>query len=477
MNQTHAKIALVSLVILVVGGIMLFQSGKLRLSLNASQAAQAISSSGTTAGGAVSIGVSPVSIPDGNFTSLLFSGIFWDSGNFGSISNGTFKFSKGGKYLLSAWTELEGNTPHAILPFQNGGGLLTHNTTGGDNTIILGLNVNAGDTISLSISQPSGTPKNLSSYNITITNIDPAGGGTGGGDSVTVASDPSKGIFFGTYSHIWSDGKGTLTVAGAGNGSQSSLHLQVPDTSKFSLPTDTLAELTLARTSNQNFGGNYGRWSFTTFGSGMGNVSGIYGEFGGTEKPTDFIFNYGYENPPGQFKSTEAMRLMSGLDLGNVGFGFTATSPRDVIQLIPAEIRPDEVVSGSVGIRDSHAILWRARNLTTSGISNDLDWRAFVRSTGQSFIGTSVQNNSVFTIENRNQNQNNGAPWTTRFSVNSNGYVGAAGLNIIHPNGNPVLLFSGKNPVGCIQVRDSDDAGWTYVRTLKGQLQASTVAC
>jgi|GEM_PF-3733784 len=43
MNQTHAKIALVSLVILIMGGIMLFQSGKLQLSLNASQTAAVMS--------------------------------------------------------------------------------------------------------------------------------------------------------------------------------------------------------------------------------------------------------------------------------------------------------------------------------------------------------------------------------------------------------------------------------------------------
>ncbi len=119
-------------------------------------------------------------------------------------------------------------------------------------------------------------------------------------DSVHVASDPSHGLFYGSDLQLWSDGFGSLTMqgynkSGINKPSQSSLHLQVPNSTV--LPKDTLAELVLQRTSgSQAFGEDYGRWSFTTFGSDLNNTSGVYGEFGGIYKPSDFVFNMTFNN-------------------------------------------------------------------------------------------------------------------------------------------------------------------------------------
>lgn len=190
--------------------------------------------------------------------------------------------------------------------------------------------------------------------------------GIGTQPTITVASDSSKGLRFGTDVQIWSNAAGTLTQQAYGNGSQSSYHLQV---TPGVLPTDTLCELVLGRTADQSFGGNYGRWSFTALGSALNNVSGIYGEFGGSVVPTEFIFNIAYENPAATYASYEVWRAMAGGDLGNLGLGFSGPAPRDVLQLIVPNI-------GANGTRDSHAILQRGKS--NDGSEHAVDWKHFV---------------------------------------------------------------------------------------------------
>jgi len=222
-----------------------------------------------------------------------------------------------------------------------------------------------------------------------------------------MAESTTKGVRFGDDVLIWSNGAGTLTQQALGDASQSDYHLQV---TTGTLPTGTLCEFVLARTTDQAFGGNYGRWSFTALGSSLNNVSGIYGEFGGSVAPTEFIFNYGVEAEEGEFVSYEPMRLMAGTDIGNVGFGVGATTPREVIQLHVDNI-------GSAGTRDSHAILFRGK--ANDGSEYAVDWKQFIDVTANTGAST-------FLLQNRIDS----AAYATRFSVTDAGIVAASGVDI-----------------------------------------------
>jgi hypothetical protein len=217
------------------------------------------------------------------------------------------------------------------------------------------------------------------------------------GDIRTVSS-ATEGLRFGDDVLIWSNGAGTLTQQAIGNSSQSDYHLQV---TAGTLPTGTLCEYVLARTTDQAFGGNYGRWSFTALGSSLNNVSGIYGEFGGTVDATEFIFNYGIEDPASTFTSYEPMRLMADVNIGNVGFGVGATTPREVIQLHVANI-------GTAGTRDSHSLLWRGKAYDSS--EHAVDWKQYIDVTAND--GT-----STFLIQNRIDS----ASYDTKLAIDTDG--------------------------------------------------------
>lgn len=196
----------------------------------------------------------------------------------------------------------------------------------------------------------------------------PAGGDPGAGSlaiekSLYVGGGLTNGIFFEDNSVLSSQtGQGVILLQALQTDATAAIHLAP---SNFGPATGTIAEITLVRTLDQAFGGNYGRWSFTTLGTDNSNVSGIYGEFGGTVTPTEFIFNIGYEDPPSTFASYEPMRLMAGANLGNVGFGVGATVPREAIQLHVAAL-------GSPGTLDSHSI--RLVGVSNDGSSHTVNW-------------------------------------------------------------------------------------------------------
>ncbi len=271
-------------------------------------------------------------------------------------------------------------------------------------------------------------------------------------DSIHVASDPSKGVFFGSDLQLWSDGFGSITMQGYNRPdnnkpSQTSLHLQVPNS--IYLPEDTLTEVVLQRTPDQQI--NYGRWSFSALGSRSNNVSGIFGQFGGNVLPTEFIFNVAYEGPNGTLKDVEAMRIMAGTDLGNVAFGLRAQRPRNVIQLVPGPVE--------AGMRDSHAILWRGLYYD-GGVLKSADWKAYVKV-------ANAQGDSSYVIENSN---NGGAP-SAKLAISANG-----GLSLKSENKPAVLEMLGLGGA-CLKIRDTDSVGWTYCKTQGGALTCSINSC
>jgi hypothetical protein len=156
-----------------------------------------------------------------------------------------------------------------------------------------------------------------------------------------------------------------MAFSGVGNSKTTAIHL---NPGSGTLPTGTICEVVIQRTADQAFAGNYGRWSLTALGSAQNNVSGIYGEFGGTVDATAFIFNLGVENPASTFTSYEYFRLdtaASGGDTGTTVFGNSQT-PKDIIQLKSNQ-------PSSAGVVNSHALLLTGWGYDT-GV-NSAKWR------------------------------------------------------------------------------------------------------
>ena len=189
-----------------------------------------------------------------------------------------------------------------------------------------------------------------------------------GGSLRVPGGSTTNGIKFGTAVTVKNETQALIRQQATNAADTASYHL-TPATDS---PTgSTISEVTIGATASQAFGGNYQRWSFTQLGTAYNNVAGIYGEFGGTRTPTEFIWNYGYESPPGTFTSTEPMRLMVGANLGAVGFSLNQ-APRNAIQLTP--INPT-----AAGTVDSHAIVMDAKAFDTSVHVNR--WRVKVTAT------------------------------------------------------------------------------------------------
>ncbi len=209
-----------------------------------------------------------------------------------------------------------------------------------------------------------------------------------GSGSINIPRSASDGLRFGGTGllvRVDPATPGVINSQSSGNGVTTSLQLTP---TSGTLPTGTLTEFTLHRTLAQDFGGNYGRWALTALGSDYNNTSGLYGEFGGSVTPTEFLFVYGVEDPAETFTSYEPMRFQAGADIGTVGFCIFATSPtpKDCIQLISQDL-------GSAGQRDSHAVMWRGK--ANDGSEHSATWRAFADVTSNAGASSFVFQNKI----------------------------------------------------------------------------------
>lgn len=229
-----------------------------------------------------------------------------------------------------------------------------------------------------------------------------------GGDTLTLNApliDTSfKMVTSGTDRVVFTNpSQNVVQIQGLGDSKTTSLHL---NPGSGTLPNDTVCEFVVGRTPGQAFGGNYGRWSFTCLGSGNGNVSGIYGEYGGTTPQAPFIFHYGYEVTEDDFLNYEIWRAITdstataeAAQAGSMLFGATDGTSRNKIVLSMPNI-------GGTGQRDSHAILWEGK--ANDGTERAVWWRAFADVTGNAGA-------SAFKI----QENLNGGGWTSRFILPS----------------------------------------------------------
>jgi hypothetical protein len=194
-----------------------------------------------------------------------------------------------------------------------------------------------------------------------------------------------------------------VQLQGQGNSLTTAVHL---NPGAGTLPTATIAEYTLHATASQGFGGNYGRWSFTTLGSAHSFESGLFGEFGGTTATGTmgpFILQVGIENPPGTFATFEGFRFQTApgtaedSNQGAILFGVGATVPQNQIALDIADI-------GAAGTRDSHALLWEGK--ANNGTERAVWWRQKINVTSQAGASSFLWQQNL-----------NGAGWTTRLTL------------------------------------------------------------
>lgn len=192
------------------------------------------------------------------------------------------------------------------------------------------------------------------------------------------------------YARIENTSENVTLHSGSGNSRTTAYHL---NPGSGTLPTGTIAEYVLHATYDQAFGGNYRRWSFSNLGTlglgvgGTANVTGIFGEYGGTETPTAFTLNLAYEDPVSTFTNYEYWHTgYSGDDLGCTIFGADLTNTntgtsgqKDVIQLSIPPI-------GSAGQRDSH--YFRIDGKSNDGSAHVAKWRQFVNVTSNAGAST-----------------------------------------------------------------------------------------
>ncbi len=215
------------------------------------------------------------------------------------------------------------------------------------------------------------------------------------------------GVEFGT---LTAPAENAMQYGGEGDQQTTSLGLN-PGTGV--LPNGTITEFVLHRTPGQAFGGDYGRWSFTTQGPQQAECTGLFGEFGGAAPSGPFIVQVGLENPPNTFTTFEFYRCLvtsgssESTNQGAVLFGTTATSPRNQIVLPIAGI-------GAPGTRDSHAVLWEGK--ANDGTERACWWRQYVHPTSNAGL-------SSFLVQ---QNLNAGG-WTTKLTIADTGNATLAG--------------------------------------------------
>jgi hypothetical protein len=242
------------------------------------------------------------------------------------------------------------------------------------------------------------------------------------------------------FANISNPAENVVQLQGEGNSLTTAFHI---NPGSGTLPTGTIDEFVLHRSTLQAFGGDYGRWSFTAQGPSQANATGLYGEFGGAAPIGPFILQVGIENPPSTFTSYEGFRFQTtttGSEDDNTGavlFGSTATVPRNQIALDIANI-------GSNGTRDSHAILWEGK--ANNGTERAVWWRAKV-------VTTSQAGNSTFVL----QQNLNGAGWTNWLTITDAGLVSMS-----------KLLVTSASPISssaCSQGQMTSDADYVYVCT------------
>lgn len=243
------------------------------------------------------------------------------------------------------------------------------------------------------------------------------GGLPGGG--ANILSFPVQ-LFNGltNFGNLTNGSQNVIQYQGAGNSLTTSIHLNPgPGT----LPTGTITEYVTERTNLQGFGGNYGRWSYSNLGSAQGNISGIFGEFGGTTATGamgPYLWQNGVENPPATFTVTEFMRgftTAGGSEdnaLGTVAFGLNTTIPRNTIALNISNI-------GSPGTRDSHALLWEGK--ANDGTERAVWWRQKINTTSNAGASTFLWQKNL-----------NGAGWTTQASLTDGGLLTTIGGIVVN---------------------------------------------
>lgn len=255
---------------------------------------------------------------------------------------------------------------------------------------------------------------------ITLTGITITGGTfTGGTYPGGTLSDPTI-----DDSLLWTSGgsdrvsqsvgtsENVMVFNGIGNSKTTAIHL---NPGSGTLPTGTITEFVLQRTADQAFGGNYGRWSFTAFGSSLSDAGGIYGEYGGTVTPGPFIFNLGIENPASTFTSYEFMRLVTQatgqLSIGTTAFGVSQTTPTQINRIYLAKQS-----IGSAGQRDSDAIAIEGKY--NNGSDGNILWRQWVDVTSNAGASQYVLQSNL-----------NGAGYNNRLTIDDGGIVGATIFN------------------------------------------------
>lgn len=209
-------------------------------------------------------------------------------------------------------------------------------------------------------------------------------------------------------------GSAIVTLNGTVPGGTTAYHI-IPASGPLA-GTVTTTELVIGATPGQSFGGNYGRWSFSTFSD---TIAGIVGEYGGTTAPTAFDLQDAIENPPstftvyGYWKAVAVDGGAEDVQAGAIQFGQNQPNPgtqQNRLVLLKPNI-------GAPGQRDSDTVLWEAK--ANDGTERAAWWRAFV----------DVQNNagtpSAWTV----QSNLNGAGWNTRLAVSDAGALTITSIN------------------------------------------------
>jgi hypothetical protein len=230
-----------------------------------------------------------------------------------------------------------------------------------------------------------------------------------------------------------------MAYSGQGNSKTIAIHL---NPGSGTLPTDTIAEVVLQRTADQAFGSNYGRWSFTALGSALFNLSGIYGEFGGTVTPTDFVLNLGIENPASTFTSYEFLRCFtqasgSSIPIGAVGIGGAGTTQKNILVL-------EQGTLGAPGTLDSNTIMVGGKS--NDGSEHAIRWRQWVDVTSNAGASTYVL-----------QSQIDAAGWNTRLSISDAGALAATTASLTTSLTSPTIY--GGTAAGSSLVLDSTSNG------------------
>lgn len=221
------------------------------------------------------------------------------------------------------------------------------------------------------------------------------------------------------------------------------------------LDLGTMSEFTLFRSlaSEQTFGGNYGRWAFTAQGSSLDNVTGLFGEFGGTTPIGPFVLQVGIENPPGTFTTYEGVRFeaqagnFASSQQGAMLFGLGATVPRNQIVLNMSSLP-------GAGKVDSHAVLWESK--ANDGVNaHPVWWRAKVETADNA-------GQSSFVLQ---QQLDNSGSWTTYLRITDAGLLSAAGL------GTQSLIVTQASPAStdpCTPGQIVSDPNFIYACSLSG---------